>query len=461
MREGDSPTDKVFIHGWHHAGSPNASLSVIRSARFAAAALTISLLAACAPAPVKTPPPQPQAPEPAPQPEPPKPAGPKVVEPTAAELSQFRACMVGLRSTAKAAGVTDAAFDQYALTISPDMGVLPLLDRQPEFTTALWDYLAALVDSRRITQGRERMATHAALLSQVQARTGVDAATVVAVWGVESDYGQNFGQRPLLQSLGTLACFGRRQSFFRSELFEVLKIAQRGDVRAEDLKGSWAGAFGHTQFMPSTYNRIAVDFDGDGRRDLVGSIPDALGSTANYLVKSGWRSGQPWGYEVRLPSNFNSGLAGRTNRRALSEWQAMGVTRVDGGSIDLPADTRSAVLVPTGINGPAFLVFKNYDAIYSYNAAESYALAISLLSNALRGQPGLRTPWPTDDPGLGRDERVELQRLLTARGHDIGAIDGALGTASRAAIRKEQARLGLTVDGRAGQKLLQMLRDGR
>ena len=463
MRDGDSPTDKVFIHGWHHAGSPNASLSVIRSARFAAAALTISLLAACAPAPVKTPPPAPQAPEPAPEPEPEptKPAGPTVVPPTAAELSQFRACMVGLRSPAKAAGITDAAFDQYAMTISPDMGVLPLLDRQPEFTTALWDYLAALVDSRRITQGRERMATHAALLSQVQARTGVDAATVVAVWGVESDYGQNFGQRPLLQSLGTLACFGRRQSFFRSELFEVLKIAQRGDVRAEDLKGSWAGAFGHTQFMPSTYNRIAVDFDGAGRRDLVGSIPDALGSTANYLVKSGWRSGQPWGYEVTLPSTFNSGLAGRTNRRALSEWQAMGVTRVDGGRIDLPANTRSAVLVPTGINGPAFLVFKNYDAIYSYNAAESYALAISLLSNALRGQPGLRTPWPTDDPGLGRDERVELQRLLTARGHDIGAIDGALGTASRAAIRKEQARLGLTADGRAGQKLLTMLRDGR
>ena len=433
---------------------------MIRSARFAAAALTISLLAACAPAPVKTPPPaEPKAPEPAPAP--PAPKGPKVVEPTAAELSQFRACMAGLRSPAKAAGVTDAAFDQYALTVSPDMGVLPLLDRQPEFTTALWDYLAALVDSRRITQGRERMTTYAGLLSQVQARTGVDSATVVAVWGVESDYGQNFGQRPLLQSLGTLACFGRRQAFFRSELFEVLKIAQRGDVRAEDLKGSWAGAFGHTQFMPSTYNRIAVDFDGDGRRDLVGSIPDALGSTANYLVKSGWRSGQPWGYEVTLPSNFNTALAGRSNRRPLSAWQAMGVVRVDRGNIDLPADTRAAVLIPTGINGPAFLVFKNYDAIYSYNAAESYALAISLLSNALRGQPGLRTPWPTDDPGLGRDERVELQRLLTARGYDIGAIDGVLGSVSRDAIRKEQARLGLDPDGRAGQKLLKQLREGR
>lgn len=434
---------------------------MIRTARFAVAILILSLLAACAPAPVKPPPPPPPTPEPAPPPEPATPAGPKRVPPSAAELSQFRACMAGLRAPAKAAGVSDAAFDQYALTISPDMGVLPLLDRQPEFTTALWDYLAALVDSRRINQGRERLQTHAALLSQVQARTGVDPATVVAVWGVESDYGQNFGQRPLLQSLGTLACFGRRQAFFRSELFELLKIAQRGDVRAEDLKGSWAGAFGHTQFMPSTYNRIAVDFDGDGRRDLVGSIPDALGSTANYLVKSGWRSGQPWGYEVRLPAGFDIALAGRTNRRALSQWQAMGVAQVDGGAIELPADTRAAVLVPTGTGGPAFLVFKNYDAIYSYNAAESYALAISLLSDALRGQPGLRTPWPTDDPGLGRDERVELQRLLAARGHEIGAIDGVLGSASREAIRKEQARLGMTPDGRAGQKLLAALRAGR
>ena len=432
---------------------------MIPTARLALVALSAAILAACAPAPVKTPPPAAPAPEPAAPA--PTPTAPKVVPATPEELARFRACIAGLRAPAEAAGVTDATFDRHALTLTPDMGVLPLLDRQPEFTTALWDYLAALVDSRRIAQGKERLATYAPLLAEVQTRTGVDPATVVAVWGVESDYGQNFGQRPLLQSLGTLACFGRRQAFFRSELFEVLKIVQRGDVRAEDLKGSWAGAFGHTQFMPSTYNRIAVDFDGDGRRDLVGSIPDALGSTANYLVKSGWRTGQPWGYEVIVPAGFNTALAGRTNRRALSEWQAMGVARVDGGSIDLPADTRAAVLLPTGREGPAFLVFKNYDAIYSYNAAESYALAISLLSNALRGEPGLRTPWPTDDLGLGRDERVELQRLLAARGYDVGAIDGVLGSASREAIRKEQARLGMTPDGRAGQKLLRQLREGR
>ncbi len=383
---------------------------------------------------------------------------PAVVAATPAELAQFRQCMRNLRAPALAAGVQPTAFDQYALSISPDMGVLPLLNRQPEFSTPLWDYLAALVDSRRIREGKERLVTHARLLEQVSARYGVDPATVVAVWGVESDYGQNFGRRPLLQSLATLACFGRRQAFFRSELHETLKILQRGDVTVENLKGSWAGAFGHTQFMPSTYNRIAVDMDGDGRRDLVGSIPDALGSTANYLVRSGWRTGQPWGYEVRLPAGFNASLAGRTQRRPLREWQAMGIRRIDGGNIALPADTRAAVLIPTGIQGPAFIVFKNYDAIYSYNAAESYALAIALLADALRGAPPLQTPWPTDDPGLGRDERMELQRLLIARGHAIGAVDGILGSSSRDAIRQEQQRLGWNADGRAGQKLLNALK---
>lgn len=388
-------------------------------------------------------------------------SAPAPVAPTAAEAAQFSRCLAGLRGPALAAGVRAEAFDRHAGSLYPDMSVLPLLDRQPEFSTPLWDYLAMLVDARRIREGRERLQTHAALLRRVEARYGVDAATVVAVWGVESDYGQNFGRRPLLQSLGTLACFGRRQAFFRSEWFETLKILQRGDVALEDLNGSWAGAFGHTQFMPSTYNRIAVDFDGDGRRDLVRSVPDALASTANYLLRSGWRQGQPWGYEVRLPPGFNLALAGRSKRRALGEWQAMGIRRVDGAGISLPADTRAAVLAPVGREGPAFIVFKNYDAIYSYNAAESYALAIALLANALRGEAGLATPWPTDDPGLGRDERVQLQQLLLARGHAIGQADGILGRTSREAIQKEQARLGWPVDGRAGKKLLQALSAGR
>ncbi len=430
-----------------------------------------TLLAACAqqpvqstPPPVVVAPPQPVAAAPAPatqeQSTAPTPAAVQPA-PSAEELAQFKSCMADLRGAALAADVESSAFDRYAMTVTPDMTVLPLLDRQPEFTTAIWDYLAGLVDQKRVDDGRAMMAKYASTLSQVQSRFAIDPATVTAVWGVESDFGRINGRRPLLVSLGTLSCFGRRQAYFRGEFFELLKIAQRGDVTADDLKGSWAGAFGQTQFMPSTYNRMAVDFDGDGRRDLVHSAPDALASTANYLLKSGWREGQPWGYEVRLPSGFDSAQAGRKNRKPLSQWQAQGIRRVDGQAIPLEPDTQAAVLLPAGANGPAFLVFRNFDAIYSYNAAESYALAIALLSDRLRGGSGLRTPWPTDDPGLSRADRVELQRLLLKRGHAIGTPDGVLGTASRAAIQQEQQRLGMTMDGRAGQKLLKALRDGR
>lgn len=374
----------------------------------------------------------------------------------------MQACLAQLRAPALAAGVQADAFDRYTSGLRMDPSVLPLLDRQPEFTTPLWDYLAMLVDEQRIADGRAMLAAHAGTLAQVQQRYGVDPATVVAVWGVESDYGRNFGQRPLLVSLGTLSCFGRRQGYFRSEWFEALKILQRGDVAEPQLRGSWAGAFGHTQFMPSTYNRIAVDFDGDGRRDLVGSIPDALASTANYLKQSGWRTGQPWGYEVRLPPGFDSQGIGRTQRKPLADWLARGIGRIDGQPIDLPADARTALLAPTGVAGPAFLVFRNFDAIYSYNAAESYALAIAHLADRLRGAGPWVTPWPTDDPGLSRAERRELQTLLLARGHAIGAVDGVLGAASKTAIAVEKQRLGLLpADGRAGLRLLKALRDGQ
>ena len=337
------------------------------------------------------------------------------------------------------------------------MTVLDLLAAQPEFTTPIWDYLSALVDQQRVDDGQAMLKTHAAILAQVAQQYGVDAQTVVAVWGVESDYGKTFGKRPLLTSLATLSCFGRRQAFFRGEFFATLKLLQSGDLKPEGLTGSWAGAFGHTQFMPTTYQRIAVDGDGDGRRDLVGSIPDALASTANYLKRAGWRTGEPWGYEVKLPAGFDASLAGRKNKRPLNDWIARGVTRIDG-TLVLPADTQAGVLLPAGAKGPAFLVFRNFDAIYSYNAAESYALAIATLSDRLRGGAALVTPWPTDDPGLGRGERKQLQQLLLARGHAIGEADGMIGTLTRRAIVLEQQRLGLQPqDGRAGQKILEAL----
>lgn len=375
----------------------------------------------------------------------------------------FSRCLAGLQSTAAAQGISADRFNEITAGLTPDPSVLGLLDAQPEFTTPIWDYLAALVDRQRVADGRAMLQQHRDLLDRVSAQYGVDPATIVAVWGVESDYGHVFGKRPLLQSLATLSCAGRRQPFFRGELLALLKLIDRGDLQAQGLTGSWAGAFGHTQFMPSTYARIAVDGDGDGRRDLVGSIPDALASTANYLKRAGWRSGEPWGMEVRVPAGFNASQAGRTQRRPLADWRVQGVTALDGSALappNLPADARAALLLPAGNKGPALLVFRNYDAIYSYNAAESYALAIATLADQLRGGNGLAIAWPTDDPGLGRDERRQLQTLLLARGHDIGAADGMIGTATRRAIQTEQQRLGWSeVDGRAGQRILRTLQE--
>ena len=370
----------------------------------------------------------------------------------------FNDCLSALRTQAARAGISNASFDQPTQALSADYSVLELLDAQPEFTTPIWDYLAALVDDQRISDGQAMLQANAATLAQVSQQYGVDPQTVVAVWGVESDYGKTFGKRPLLTSLATLSCFGRRQEFFRGEFFATLKLLQSGDLKPEGLTGSWAGAFGHTQFMPTTYQRIAVDGDGDGRRDLVASVPDALASTANYLKQAGWRTGEPWGYEVKLPAGFDARLAVRKSKRALSDWIARGVVRADGAPL-MATDAQAAVLLPAGATGPAFLVFRNFDAIYSYNAAESYALAIATLSDRLRGGGALITPWPTDDPGLGRGERKQLQQLLLARGHAIGEADGMIGTLTRRAIVAEQQRLGLQPqDGRAGRKILDALK---
>jgi len=290
----------------------------------------------------------------------------------------------------------------------------------------------------------------------------VPAETIVAVWGVESNFGDISGRYPLLQALGTLSCEGRRQSYFRGEFFTTMKLLQRGDVREEQLRGSWAGAFGHTQFMPSTYDELAVDFDGDGRRDLVSSIPDALASTANFLSKRGWQSGQPWGFEVKIPQGMSVSGEGRRNKKSLSNWLNQGVVRADGSPLiqgNLSQSSQAGLLAPAGPNGPVFLVFKNFDAIYSYNAAESYALAIAHLSDRLQGKGSFTATWPTDDPGTSRAERREIQQFLLNRGYDIGAVDGLIGDKTRQAIRQEQQRLGLSPTGRAGQQILRAFRN--
>jgi lytic murein transglycosylase len=371
----------------------------------------------------------------------------------------FVRCLDGLQAPARTAGVSAATYKRLTHGLVPDMGVIDKLNFQPEFRTAIWDYLAGLVDEERVAQGQAKLAQHADTLRQVEQRHGVDPATVVAVWGVESNFGQIFGKSPLLQSLSTLSCFGRRQSYFRGEFFAALRILQKGDISPERLVGSWAGAFGHTQFMPSTFERLAVDFDGDGRADLMDNPSDALASTANFLDKAGWRTGQPWGFEVKLPAGFSTQGEGRRTKRTVSEWVQRGVTRVDGSP--LPLDVGSGGLITlAGASGPAFLVLRNFDALFSYNAAESYGLAIAHLSDRLRGGGLFVTAWPTDDPGISRAERRELQGLLILRGHDIGDVDGMLGERSRAAIRVEQQRLGQEASGRGGQKLLRMLRGG-
>ncbi len=374
-----------------------------------------------------------------------------------ADEAAFASCLAGLRADAQAKGVSGATYDTHTAALAPDMAVIDFLDAQPEFVTPIWDYLAALVDDERVADGRAMLAEWAPVLARVEAEYGVDAATVVAVWGVESNYGRNFGSRPLLTSLSTLSCFGRRQSFFRGEFFTTLKIIQDGHVAPERLTGSWAGAFGHTQFMPSTFMRLAVDFDGDGRRDLVDSVPDALASTANFLKRAGWRGDLPWGFEVSLPQGMDVSGAGRRNKQPISAWAARGVRRIDGAPMPAAA-TPAGLLLPAGKDGPAFLVTRNFDAVYSYNAAESYGLAIAHLSDRLRGGAPFATPWPTDDPGLSRAERRELQQLLIARGHDIGEADGMIGARTREALKLEQAALGLAADGRAGQRVLQALR---
>jgi len=377
----------------------------------------------------------------------------------AADEAAFASCLAKLRGEAAAKGVRGDTFDTHAAALAPDMAVIGFLDAQPEFVTPIWDYLAALVDEERVADGRAMLAQWQEVLAEVERRYGVDAETVVAVWGVESNFGRNFGSYPLVQALGTLSCYGRRQAFFRGEFYATLRILQSGDIAPERLVGSWAGAFGHTQFMPSTFERLAVDGDGDGRRDLIDNTADALASTANFLQRAGWQAGQPWGFEVKLPEGFNASGEGRRIKRPISEWVARGLRRVNGSP--LPQDLGPAgLLLPAGPQGPAFLVFKNFDALYSYNAAESYGLAIAHLSDRLRGAGPFTTPWPTDDAGLSRAERRELQGLLVLRGHDIGTIDGALGERSRAAIRIEQQRLGQEATGRGGQKILRALRGG-
>jgi lytic murein transglycosylase len=375
---------------------------------------------------------------------------------TVPAYADFRACVEGLAAEAEAHGVS-AQVAQAAtrnLTFNPD--VLDAERSQPEFTTPIWDYIAALVDDERVADGRAAMAKWQRWFDVAAHRYGVSPYVIAAIWGVESNFGQNFGNKPVLQSLASLACSNSmRPSYYHREFLAAMEIVNEGGADPAHFNGSWAGAFGNTQFMPSVFLRLAVDLDGDGRRDIINSVPDALGSTANYLHRSGFVPGLPWGFEVKLPSGFE----GRSNWRAkqpLAAWAARGITHIDG--TPLGGGGAYGLFLPAGPRGPAFLVSRNFNAIYSYNAAESYALAIALLSDRLHGHGPIVTPWPTNDPGLSRAGRREVQRLLIQHGYDIGGkIDGVLGHKTEDAIADFQRRSGMKPNGRASQSLLAAL----
>src|ERR1700735_3113813 len=372
-----------------------------------------------------------------------------------APRADFASCVGSLRADAARKGISGRTLDVAFNGLEPDAKVLDLQKQQPEFKTPVWDYVDGLVDDDRVADGKAAMARESRALARVEDKYGVSRFMLAAIWGVESNFGQEMGKRSLVQSLTTLSCLGDRANYFRSELMATLKIIDRGDVPAEKLNGSWAGAFGQTQFMPSTFLRLAVDFEGDARRDIVDSAPDALASTANYLAKAGWRRGLTWGFEVKLPPGY-SGPSGRKAKQSMSFWASRGLTRVDGRAL---GEGDAGLLMPAGREGPAFLVTRNFDVVYSYNAADSYTLAACVLADRLGGGRGVVTPWPTDDPLLSRDAREELQALLAKRGYDVGGQpDGDIGTKSKAAIADFQQKNGLEVNGRASVKVLAALK---
>nr|WP_236995677.1 lytic murein transglycosylase [Halomonas populi] len=330
------------------------------------------------------------------------------------------------------------------------------LDRyQPEFVRPVWEYLDSATSDTRVNNGREKLEANRQTALEMQQRFGVPAEIIVAIWGIESNYGSNFGDFSTIEALATLAYDGRRRDFARGELLAALRIIDQGDISVERMKGSWAGAMGHTQFIPSSFEAYAVDGDGDGHRDIWGSIPDVMASTANYLAKAGWQAGQPWGVEVVLPGSFDYA---QTERRSSAEWASQGVRALQG---ELPRFDSAAVVVPAGAEGPAFLVGPNFRAILRYNNATSYALAVATLADKIAGREGIQQSWPRDEATLTRDDVKELQQRLNEAGYSVGGADGVMGPNSREGLRAFQRDQGLTPDAFATQSLLERLRQSR
>lgn len=375
---------------------------------------------------------------------------------TETTLPSFADWRQAMRSEAIATGIDAALFDRVFAGVTPDPAVLKADSSQPEFTRPVWEYLDGAVSSSRIGRGRVLLAQHNTMLQRIEQQYGVEAQILVAIWGLESNFGNNIGSHSVIRSLATLAYDGRRQGFWRAQLLAALEILQNGDVPSDRMIGSWAGAMGQTQFMPTTYNQHAVDFDGDGKRDLWNSSADALASAAHYLQASGWQRGQPWGFEVRLPSDFDYALADPDQRRSLAEWAELGVRPL--APTGAAASARASLQLPAGHQGPAFLLLDNFRSILKYNNSTSYALAIGLLADNLLRSTEIKGQWPRGERQLGRSERVELQELLAQAGFDPGPADGIIGANTRKAIRALQLQLNWPADGYPNTQLLQQLR---
>ena len=372
-----------------------------------------------------------------------------------ASAQSFELFVASLWPDAQARGISRAIFDSAFANVTFDPKIVAHTNTQAEFVKPIWVYLASAVSPGRIERGRARADAEHSWLAKARSAYGVEPSIVMGIWGLETDFGGFAGSDNVIKSLASLAFVRYRGYFFRNELLAALTILQDGDIGAQEMRGSWAGAMGQTQFMPSSFNDFAVDFDGDGRRDIWKSAPDAIGSTANYLVKHGWIAGEPWGVEVTLPEGFVLTDADSSRLSPFSGFAARGVMRADGNA--LPGSGEAQLLLPAGLKGPVFLVTANFKAIKSYNNSTSYALGVALLGDRITGGGGLVASWPRERP-LSPAQMRDVQTRLQKMGYDVGKIDGQIGESVRAAVRAYQQRAGLIPDGYPTLALLAKLK---
>lgn len=368
---------------------------------------------------------------------------------------EFRRFVESLWPEAKARGVSRAVFDEAFKGVTLDPKIIALAKKQSEFVQPIWGYIASAVGQARLARGRERAAQWSTTLDGVERAYGVPRSVVLGVWGMETNFGSFTGNIYVVRALATLAFTRYRGDFFRDELLTALDILQQDHIRPADMRGSWAGAMGQTQFMPSSFIKHAVDGDGDGRRDIWSSVPDALASTANYLRQHGWQPGLPWGFEVELPEGFDF----RNDRQSFYGWSSLGLRRMDGQS--MPRSGEATLFVPAGARGPAFLVTENYNVVKAYNSSDAYALGVAHLGDRIAGGPPIRGEWPTDAPTLDMKQRQEVQKRLASLGLYAGETDGKFGSKTREAVRQFQLKRNLVADGYADPAVLNALRAAR